>query len=126
MERTDSSPRNREEERSVLSCWGRLKLNLPWAKRRIGSSYTTNRDTTSSIQKRVGWSWNWNWNNIAAAFTRTKRQQRTAAVGYGYDPLSYAQNFDDGCLDDENEDGFSRGFSSRFAPPQSRSLQDHK
>ncbi|OAY23175.1 hypothetical protein MANES_18G057800v8 [Manihot esculenta] len=116
MERNSSSPRKREDE-GLLSCWGRLKLKLPWTKRRISSSSNSN-STSTSQRSRGGWS-------IASIFTRANRQPRPAG-GFGYDPLSYAQNFDEGCWDDDNEDGIYRGFSSRFVPPPSRSIHEDK
>ncbi|GMI77356.1 hypothetical protein HRI_001404900 [Hibiscus trionum] len=84
MERSSA----REEE--LLSCWGRLKLKLPW--RSLG-------------------------NSIRAAF-RAKRPRPVG--GFKYDPLSYAQNFDDGNEDDDPEGAVYRGFSSRFAAPSSK------
>ncbi|KAK7385418.1 hypothetical protein VNO78_31136 [Psophocarpus tetragonolobus] len=72
MEKSSSSPRA-----GLLSCWGCLKLKLPWPKR-------------TSTYKPVG--------------------------GFGYDPLSYAQNFDEGCMDDEEESS-RRRFSDRYAAP---------
>ncbi|KAJ4701503.1 Asialoglycoprotein receptor 2 like [Melia azedarach] len=104
MEGTSSSPRSTDEAAGgLLSCWGRFKLKLPWTKRRIW------RDTRR--QTNVCW-------NIAAAF-RAKNPK--PAGGFKYDPLSYAQNFDEGCWDEGNVDSLSRGFSSRYAAP-SKSL----
>ncbi|KAJ4836181.1 hypothetical protein Tsubulata_044063 [Turnera subulata] len=112
MERSSSSPRNRDEE-GLLSCWGRLKLRLPWTKRRIISS-----NSTGNRKGSLGC-------NIAAALMRrANRRQKPAAGGFKYDPLSYAQNFDEGCWDDDIEDGFNRGFTSRLAPSSSSSPLD--
>ncbi|MED6130828.1 hypothetical protein PIB30_004245 [Stylosanthes scabra] len=36
--------------------------------------------------------------------------------GFRYDPLSYAQNFDEGCVEDD-EESLRRGFSARYAAP---------
>lgn len=66
----------------LFSCWGCLKLKVPWTKR-------------ASSFRPVG--------------------------GYKYDPLSYAQNFDEGCLDDDEESS-RRGFSARYAAPSTKSL----
>ncbi|KAL9396407.1 hypothetical protein Peur_010660 [Populus x canadensis] len=117
MERT-LSPRNIEEE-GPLSCWGRLKyLKFPWTKRRI-----TSNTTTSPGQKRsaIGC-------NLTATLTRNNRKPKVPAGGrFRYSPLSYAQNFDDGSWDnDDIEDDEYPGFSSRFAPPPSRSLEEDK
>lgn len=65
-----------------LSCWGRLKMKLPWTKR-------------TSSYKAVG--------------------------GFKYDPLSYAQNFDEGLVEDD-EESLHRGFSARYAAPSSHKL----
>lgn len=70
---TSSSPRS-----FTVSCWGYLKLKLPWTKR---------KDTCN---KSVG--------------------------GFGYDPLSYAQNFDEGLMEDDEESSVHR-FSARYAAP---------
>ncbi|PPD89474.1 hypothetical protein GOBAR_DD13594 [Gossypium barbadense] len=86
-------------EEQLLSCWGRLKLKLPWTKRKIRS---------------LG-------HSITAAF-RAKRPRPVG--GFKYDPLSYAQNFDDGYGDDDPEGALYHGFSSRYAAPSSRSVTD--
>ncbi|KAK7410435.1 hypothetical protein VNO78_01216 [Psophocarpus tetragonolobus] len=75
-----SSPRSKTNG-GWLSCWGRFKLKLPWAKR---TGY-----------KPVG--------------------------GFKYDPLSYAQNFDEGGVEDD-EEFVHRGFSARYAAPCSHKL----
>lgn len=47
----------------------------------------------------------------------TKRTNSYKSVGgFGYDPLSYAQNFDEGIME-EDEDSSCRRFSARFAAP---------
>lgn len=105
MERTSASPKNTDDEATgLLSCWGRLKLKLPWRKPRIW------RDTRRRAQQRSVCF------NIGAAF-RAKNPK--PAGGFKYDPLSYAQNFDDGCWDEGDVDSLSRGFSSRYAAPSS-------
>ena len=65
-----------------LSCWGHLKLKLPWAKR-------------TNSYKPIG--------------------------GFNYDHLSYAQNFDEGWVEDD-EESLHRGFSARYATPSSHKL----
>ncbi|CAL0315579.1 unnamed protein product [Lupinus luteus] len=45
----------------------------------------------------------------------TKRRSTYKPIG-SYDPLSYAQNFDDGWVEDDEEFA-RRGFSARFAAP---------
>ncbi|OMO50828.1 hypothetical protein CCACVL1_30223 [Corchorus capsularis] len=97
MER--SSPSKNTNEEGLLSCWGRLKLKLPCTKRRM---------------RNLG-------NTITAPF---KAKNPKPAGGFRYDPLSYAQNFDDGCLDDDIEGSLYRGFSSRYAAPSLRSVAD--
>lgn len=56
---------------------------------------------------------------------RTSRHK--AGGGFRYDPLSYAQNFDVG-FDEDDEDYTQRGFSARYAAPAaaplSKSLED--
>ncbi|MBA0567705.1 hypothetical protein Goklo_005633 [Gossypium klotzschianum] len=99
MERSSSSLSPNEEQ--LLSCWGRLKLKLPWTKRKIRS---------------LG-------HSITAAF-RAKRPRPVG--GFKYDPLSYAQNFDDGYGDDDPEGALYHGFSSRYAAPSSRSVTDNE
>ncbi|WCJ35660.1 hypothetical protein M5689_016904 [Euphorbia peplus] len=123
MERNSSSstsPRNGEEEEKEgpFSCWGRLKLKLPWTKkRRIGSSSSSSSNSRANLttqRRRSGW-------KIMRVFD-TRKTRAGGGGGFRYDPLSYAQNFDEGLLDDDDEDALFRGFSSRFAPPSSRSL----
>ncbi|KAK7351547.1 hypothetical protein VNO77_11089 [Canavalia gladiata] len=77
-----SSPRSRSDG-GWLSCWGRVKLKFPWAKR------------TSSYKP---------------------------AGGFRYDPLSYAQNFDEGWMEDD-EESLYRGFSARYAAPSAKSFK---
>ncbi|KAH7847303.1 hypothetical protein Vadar_024457 [Vaccinium darrowii] len=104
MERDESSPReDRDEQEGSLSCWGRLKLKIPWGRRRRISSSTT----TTELRRSVGW----NINDILKS-----NRRRPAAVG-GYDALSYAQNFDEGWEEDSEEYSYRRGFSSRYAAP---------
>lgn len=67
-----------------VSCWGCLKLKLPWTKRK------------STYNKSIG--------------------------GFGYDPLSYAQNFDDGNWEDDDEESLRRSFSTRYAAPSTKTL----
>ncbi|KAL7175807.1 hypothetical protein ACSBR2_029405 [Camellia fascicularis] len=89
-----------DDQQELLSCWGRLKLklklNLPLERRR--RSQRSQRST-------VGW-------NLTNIFK--SKQPRSA--GFRYDPLSYAQNFDEG-WDEDDEDSLHRGFSSRYAAP---------
>ena len=91
-----------EEEKRSLSCWGNLKLRFPWRKRR--------RKSPIRQQRRVGW-------KIMEAF-KPKRSKPFSS--FRYDPLSYAQNFDDGCWDEDCEDCSHRGFSARFAVHSSK------
>ncbi|GMN40193.1 hypothetical protein TIFTF001_009418 [Ficus carica] len=88
------SPKSSDQE-GWLSCWGYLKLKLPW-RRRTRRRYTT---------------------------ARHLRSKSSAEAGFGYDPLSYAQNFDEG-WDEEDPDQLTRGFSARFVAPLSKPLQD--
>ncbi|KAI8548484.1 hypothetical protein RHMOL_Rhmol07G0277200 [Rhododendron molle] len=99
MERDESPRDNRDEQEGLLSCWGRLKLKFPWGRRR-GRRRTRERRSVR-------------WNIRVKDIFKSKRQR--PAVG-GYDPLSYAQNFDEGWEEDD-EDYSNRGFSSRYAAP---------
>ncbi|XP_048331143.2 uncharacterized protein LOC125422859 [Ziziphus jujuba] len=92
------SPRNTDNE-GLLWCWGCLKLKLPWSRSR------RTRSRCSSTKQRI---------------SRLK-----AVGGFKYDPLSYAQNFDEG-FDEDDEEYTQRGFSARYAAPAplSKSLED--
>jgi len=80
METSPSSPRrSKTGGGGLLSCFGRLKLKLPWKRRTVG--------------------------------------------GFRYDPLSYAQNFDDGKWEEDDEESLGRGFSARYAAPSSKTLK---
>jgi hypothetical protein len=82
---TSSSPRRSKTSGGVLfSCWGHLKLKIPW-KRRTNNTY-----------RHVG--------------------------GFRYDPLSYAQNFDDGTWEEDDEESLGRGFSARYAAPSANTV----
>ncbi|PON59617.1 hypothetical protein PanWU01x14_158290 [Parasponia andersonii] len=86
-----------ENNEGLLSCWGCLKLKVPWKRRT--RRYTTARHVRGSI---VG---------------------KSSAADFRYDPLSYAQNFDEGWDEDDSELS-RRGFSARFVAPLSKPLQD--
>lgn len=77
------------EKEGLLSCWGRLKLKLPWRRKRVRSPHTRSRSGVGTLGGR-----------------------------FKYDPLSYAQNFDEG-WDDDDEEVYQRGFSARYAAPNS-------
>ncbi|KAF3447459.1 hypothetical protein FNV43_RR12645 [Rhamnella rubrinervis] len=95
-----SSPRNADEG-TLFSCWGCLKLKLPWTTRRRTRRYTS-------------------------ATRPTSRGHKHGTGGFRYDPLSYAQNFDEGFDEDDEEYFTQRGFSARYAAPAplSKSLED--
>ncbi|CAK9163649.1 unnamed protein product [Ilex paraguariensis] len=105
----DDDDKEEEEEEEgggggLFSCWGRLKLMLPWKRRK--RSQTRQRNVRVSYR------------NV------TRKSKGTRQVGgFRYDALSYAQNFDESCWDDGNEDSSYRGFSSRYAAPSSKSMQ---
>ncbi|KAF0891268.1 hypothetical protein E2562_009445 [Oryza meyeriana var. granulata] len=71
----------------VASCWGRLGLEALWHRLR----------------------------QLRLARRRRRHGGRSihGAGGLNYDPLSYAQNFDDGSLEPD--------FTARFAPPRNAS-----
>lgn len=55
---------------------------------------------------------------------RVGRQTRHPGNRFGYDPLSYALNFDDG-MDSETDNAVARqGFSARYAAPPFKSSMD--
>ncbi|KAL2250028.1 UNVERIFIED_CONTAM: hypothetical protein Sindi_2476500 [Sesamum indicum] len=85
-----SSP---DEEMS--SCWGRFILMLSRKSRKA--------------------------KNSSSCFSFSKSKTRAQQFGaFRYSPLSYAQNFDEGHeWEDEDQDAFFRGFSSRYAVPVS-------
>ncbi|KAI9107106.1 hypothetical protein K1719_022634 [Acacia pycnantha] len=80
-----SSLRSSSADGGLFSCWGCLKLKLPWS----------------------------------------KRHSYKPAGGFRYDPLSYAQNFDDGCLDGD-EEKTRRGFSARYAASSTNKSSGYK
>ncbi|GKV33533.1 hypothetical protein SLEP1_g42034 [Rubroshorea leprosula] len=101
-------PRNTNEE-GLLSCWGHLKLKLPWRNRR-----QRNNNGGKNTQANMCC-------DVTAVFT--PRQPRPFE-GFRYDPLSYAQNFDDGVGDDDDEDSVRRGFSTRYVASAPRSVAE--
>ncbi|CAL1395558.1 unnamed protein product [Linum trigynum] len=115
--------RNQQQQREegMLSCWGRFKLNFfPWRRRpTLGGSTAANSPpigiTAASCGNFFGALWR--------SGSRYRRRSPTTAAGSGfrYDPIEYAQNFDDGNWEDDSEAGFNRGFSSRLAPSPSNS-----
>ncbi|KAM2811675.1 hypothetical protein COP1_044291 [Malus domestica] len=89
----ENIPSTEDKNEGVFSCWGRLKLKLPWIRR-----YTIAR------QRSVG----------------------NPRGGFRYDPLSYAQNFDDVWNQMNDEDFAKRGFLARYAAPSFKSHGDHR
>lgn len=84
----------------LVSCWDRFKLKFLWR----------GRSCSSTRKKRVGCK---SCDVTEALSTR----RRKSSISFKYDPLSYAQNFDDGYSVDENLDSASRALSSRFPAP---------
>lgn len=81
----DQVPSPENTNQGLLSCWGRLKLKIPW-KRRL-RRYTTTR------QRSIG----------------------NPGGGFRYDALSYSQNFDDGwdeMDEDSSQRGFSARYAA--------------
>ncbi|KAJ1272248.1 hypothetical protein BS78_06G187700 [Paspalum vaginatum] len=70
---------------AMASCWGRFGAAALWRRLRQHLSLARRR--------------------------RRRGRSLLGAGGLNYDPLSYAQNFDDGCLEEREPD-----FSARFAP----------
>lgn len=70
---------------AMASCWGRFGAAALWRRLRHHLSVARRR--------------------------RRRGRSLLGAGGLNYDPLSYAQNFDDGCLEEREPD-----FSARFAP----------
>ncbi|WOL00189.1 hypothetical protein Cni_G08902 [Canna indica] len=91
MERLPSVEEEAEQQkqqRGLFSCWGKLRLAALWRRlRRCGS-----------IRRRRG-------------------RLYVRRGSFKYDPLSYAQNFDEGGQDNDDEEAatYHRVFSSRFA-----------
>ncbi|KAL6983098.1 hypothetical protein U1Q18_016491 [Sarracenia purpurea var. burkii] len=106
MEREESTRDDTEVRKGLFSCWGCLKLKLPWRRRE------RRRRTSGSRRRRTGNGW-----NIRNIF-KLNRPRPAAGGGFrSYDPLSYSQNFDDGWGDEDDEDSTYNWFSSRYAPP---------
>nr|DAD40873.1 TPA_asm: hypothetical protein HUJ06_015196 [Nelumbo nucifera] len=102
MDRSSSSE-DIDNEVGLVSCWGQFKLKLSWPK-----GFDSGRQRNGDC-------------NFRAVFGI---RQSKRGGGFRYDPLSYAQNFDEGCWDEDNGDSYHRGFSSRFAAPASKTLAD--
>ncbi|CAN6240459.1 unnamed protein product [Urochloa humidicola] len=82
----DADPYGRRARGAMTSCWGRFGVAALWRRLRQHISLARRR-------RRLG------------------RSSFLGAGGLNYDPLSYAQNFDDGCLEEQEPD-----FTARFAP----------
>ncbi|RCV34904.1 hypothetical protein SETIT_7G195800v2 [Setaria italica] len=83
----DADPYGHRARGAMASCWGRFGVAALWRRLRQHISVARRR-------RRLG-------------------RSILGAGGLNYDPLSYAQNFDDGCLEEREPD-----FSARFAPPR--------
>ncbi|PUZ48405.1 hypothetical protein GQ55_7G242500 [Panicum hallii var. hallii] len=82
----DADPYSHRARGAMASCWGRFGVAALWRRLRHHLSLARRR-------RRLG------------------RSSILGAGSLNYDPLSYAQNFDDGCLEEREPD-----FSARFAP----------
>ncbi|KAI5655071.1 hypothetical protein M9H77_32258 [Catharanthus roseus] len=108
-----------EEIAGMTSCWGRLKLMLPWKRRskRVHRIMQENNNS-SSMDMECGGGGGGRFNRIKRPQKRIRGKQKDGS--FRYSPLSYAQNFDEWV--EENEDDSSvlvHNFSSRFAAPYS-------
>lgn len=117
MEKFYSSRKLREDEdeKGVLSCWGRLKVMLPWTRRK-GTTLTSSRQRQRHRSSFLG--------QVIASILTIKPKDPKPLGGFRYDPLSYAQNFDEGSLDEDSQDSLYRGFSFRYAAPKLRARDD--
>lgn len=93
--------------RGLYSCWGRLKMMLPWIRSREQSRQ--NQHAMHGGKMLAG---------CDCVSIVEAKGQRPAAVSFRYSPLSYAQNFDQG-VEDNDEDTILVDFSSRYAAPNS-------
>lgn len=100
----------RDEEGRFTSCWGRLKVMIPWMRGR--------RRRANHLLRRQG-----NNNGVGCGITTsilttTSDKSKTAGI-FRYSPLSYAQNFDHGCPLEDDEDSAPLRFSTRYAAASS-------
>lgn len=115
MDSFSSSNSIEETKRGIFSCWGRLKMKLPWTKRRI-------RSNTNKKSQRSNGSTPLDCTSMASLAT----VQPKPVGGFRYDPLSYSQNFDDGCWKDDLESSSHRSFVARYSAPLSKSHMGDK
>ncbi|GAB4839494.1 hypothetical protein Ancab_029018 [Ancistrocladus abbreviatus] len=102
-----------EEEGSTLSCGACLRMKIPWMKsnnRRDHFVRYKNSGGSGSGGGRCGGC------DVTASLCSKPKKPKPRG-DFKYDPLSYAQNFDDGVLEDDDGEYYNRGFSSRFAAP---------
>ncbi|KAF9601277.1 hypothetical protein IFM89_018387 [Coptis chinensis] len=97
------------DEVGYISCWSRFKLKFPW------SSSSSTSSNYYSRQRSI-----LDFNFTKASCTK----QRKPKGGFQYDPISYAQNFDEGSWDGDSEDSY-RGFSSKSAAPVPKQVLHH-
>ncbi|MQL73880.1 hypothetical protein Taro_006207 [Colocasia esculenta] len=103
------SPPPSPHPRGLFSCWARLKRAFPAWRR---------------LRRRGSERW-----RLLRSRSMAPRRRRPKPGSFRYDPLSYAQNFEDKDVWDGDDDPSShRGFSSRFvvitpAPPAA--VPDH-
>ncbi|KAK7352966.1 hypothetical protein VNO80_18398 [Phaseolus coccineus] len=77
-------------------------------------------EKSSSSSSKLNGGWLSCWRCLKMKLPWAKRTSSYKPVGgFKYDPLSYAQNFDEGVKDDEE---LHRGFSARYAAPSSNKL----
>nr|GLL18339.1 pentatricopeptide repeat-containing protein At1g09900 [Ipomoea trifida] len=96
----------RDEEGRFTSCWGRLKVMIPWMRGR--------RRRANHLLRRQGNNSGVGCGITTSILTTTSDKSKTAGI-FRYSPLSYAQNFDHGCPLEDDEDSAPLRFSTRYA-----------
>ncbi|KAJ8442614.1 hypothetical protein Cgig2_026556 [Carnegiea gigantea] len=120
MERESSSstttPRSSEEDQTGRGggCGRSLKMKVPieqlWRKSR---NYIRQQSSKSSCTSSVCVA---TASRISICGNQHPKKPKFNGAGFRYDPLSYAQNFDEGSIGFDNQDDYAHvNFSSRFA-----------
>ncbi|KAL3504977.1 hypothetical protein ACH5RR_034818 [Cinchona calisaya] len=105
-----------EFKRDEYSCWGRLKLMLPWIRSRRKGRQNHQQSILHGGKMMGGCD--------CVSIVETQGQ-RPAPGSFRYSPLSYAQNFDQ-WVEDNDEDSILVDFSSRYAAPTNSSISLHE
>ncbi|CAI9116101.1 OLC1v1017167C1 [Oldenlandia corymbosa var. corymbosa] len=112
----------REEKGRLNSCWGRLKLMIPWTRSKK-SRRNHHHHHRNSLMHGAGNMMMISGCDCVSVSETCCIGHKPPAISFRYSPSSYAQNFDEWVADIDDEQSILVDFSSRYAAPHSSSTK---